>query len=469
MTNSNKALAWLFFAVFLLLILSAGKASAQYYNPGFMLGQQIGSAIGNAIQQRSIYGRNKLRKQINKWGKCANGSLSLEHGAVAIYGRNGYFCSPTVPDGLKSKLRSINESSEEITDVNILENGNYIVVYDGGNNWSGALPSDLKSILNALPSSLALKSVSFNESGTYAITTANGFISNNADYQALYDDNKDGHGELLSVNICGDGAVFCYSDGARFCGSVPSNVVSAAKNFSGTARFVKFNKHGDFLICSKQGAYQYHIDDANSGSNAATTYYDYAKERWNTAKERAYAKWEGSEDVKKAFNAETMLYDVHCRGYSLADSSIIAQTVVMKDSGDYQSPGMVFSIIPGNGSLFFGLLSEISDTTLQLKPVKILLSNGETLTLKAMLNFTAIFCFTLSTNLIHFRSDKRSLNGDLSSIKYLVGQLSYYNIKTLIIDDQHVIDFSGIDTKSQFCYDFCKVAEGCGQSNILPN
>lgn len=64
------------------------------YNQGYALGQQI----GNTIQRNTKYGRNQLRKAINKWGECNNGTLSLEHGAVALYGSNGYFCSAAVDD-----------------------------------------------------------------------------------------------------------------------------------------------------------------------------------------------------------------------------------------------------------------------------------------------------------------------------------------------------------------------------------
>ena len=236
-----------------------------YMNPGYQAGQQL----GNAIAQRSKYGRNQLRKAIKKWGECNNGTLSLEHGAVALYGSNGYFCSAAVDDRISSKLKSINKGGGTINDVNITENGNFIIVYND-KEWYGVLPSGLKSALDEYSYGTKFKSISFNESGTYAITTSDGFKSNNSIYQSFYDENVDDYGELYSVNICGDGAVFCYSDGTRYCGRIPNEVESAIRSFSHMAKFVKFNKHGDYLICDKYGSYSYSIGDADTGSNSST-------------------------------------------------------------------------------------------------------------------------------------------------------------------------------------------------------
>ena len=82
-----------------------------YMNPNYQAGQQL----GNAIKQRSKYGRNQLRKAIKKWGECNNGTLSLEHGAVALYGSNGYltyssFCR-LKPHSKSDKHRCSEQSS----------------------------------------------------------------------------------------------------------------------------------------------------------------------------------------------------------------------------------------------------------------------------------------------------------------------------------------------------------------------
>lgn len=434
-----------------------------YGNPGYALGQ----SIGNAIQRNSKYGRNQLRKAIKKWGECNNGSLSLEHGAVAVYGSNGYFCSSAVDDRISSKLKSINKSGGDITDVNITENGNFIIVYNSGKEWYGVLPSALKSALDDYSYGTKFKSISFNESGTYAITTSDGFQSNNSVYQAFYDDNVGEFGELLSVNICGDGAVFCYSNKTRYCGRIPDEVETAINRFSNTARFVKFNKHGDYLICSKYGSYSYSIGDADSGGNASTVFYDYAKERTKIAKEKAYAKWNSKAMYK--FNDEKQTHRVWC-GIEHIDGKMVSLETTIRTDYD-AAPTLNVDFYMVSETDYGGILENLSDDGLKNMSMKMVLSNGEEITTSEMAIFKSWFGlgFRLSTSLVSMRSDKRSLRGDISSIQYLVGQFSTNNIKSITFKGRYTVDFSSIDTKSQLCYDFYRLADEAGKSRILPN
>lgn len=466
----TKAYARMFFALFMLFMACDLQAQFYpynpYYNPYMNPGYRAGQQLGNAIKQRSKYGRNQLRKAIKKWGECNNGTLSLEHGAVAIYGSNGYFCSAAVDDRISSKLKSINKSGGTINDVNITENGNFIVVYND-KEWYGVLPSGLKSALDEYSYGTKFKSISFNESGTYAITTSDGFKSNNDIYQSFYDDNVDDYGELYSVNICGDGAVFCYSDGARYCGSIPNEVESAIRSFSNTAKFVKFNKHGDYLICSKYGSYSYSIGDADTGSNSSTVYFDWAKERTKKAKEKAYAKWNSKALYK--FNDEKQTHRVWC-GIERVDGKMVSLETTIRTNYD-AAPTLNIDFYMVDDADYGGILGNLSDDGLKNMSMKLVLSNGEEITTSDMAIFKSLFGlgFRLSTSLVSMRSNKRSLRGDISSIRYLVGQFSTINIKSVTFKGRYTVDFSSIDTKSQLCYDFYRLADEAGNTRILPN
>lgn len=192
--KANARILSLLFILFITCDVQAQFYPYNPYNPYMNPGYQAGQQLGNAIAQRSKYGRNQLRKAIKKWGECNNGTLSLEHGAVALYGSNGNFWSAAVDDRISSKLKSINKNGGTINDVNITENGNFIVVFND-KEWYGVLPSGLKSALDEYSYGTKFKSISFNESGTYAITTSDGFKSNNSIYQSFYDENVDDYGE----------------------------------------------------------------------------------------------------------------------------------------------------------------------------------------------------------------------------------------------------------------------------------
>ena len=430
------------------------------YNPGYALGQQLGTAIA----QKNKYGRNQLRKAINKWGECSNGSLSLEHGAVAIYGSNGYFCSSAVDNRISSKLKSINKDGGTINDINILENGNFIIVYNQGKQWYGVIPSSLNSALDDYPYGTVFKSISFNESGTYAITTSKGFKSNSEEYQAFYDDNIGEYGNLLSVNICGNGAVFCYSDGVRYCGYIPNKVERAFRNFSQTAQYVIFNKHGDYLICTAAGSYSYSIADANSGSNASTAYFDYYKERKKKIKEKAFARWENK--AYHVYRDSTHLHKVFCTP-QLIDMKLLTIEVMCKEDPNI-APTVFFDLTTflNKDEKLYEYVENFKEKHENVK-LQISLKNGETLTTqKCGIYPNVLNGIDVGTSLVNLRSDKKALYGDAASIKYLVNQLSYNNIKTISFEG-FTIDIEMVDSRGQLLYDFYRIAKEIGNSKWI--
>lgn len=459
--------------LFMLVVLtiSSSKVKAQYFpynpynNPGYVLGQQIGSAIRQNVQRNSKYGRNQLRKAIKKWGECNNGSLSLEYGAVAVYGSNGYFCSASVDDRISSKLRTINKSEGNITDINILENGKFIIVYNNGKDWYGVIPTELETALNSYSYGTKFKSISFNESGTYAITTSDGFSSNNSVYQSFYDDNIDEFGDLLSVNICGDGAVFCFSDKTRYCGRIPDVVESGIHSFSGTANFVKFNKHGDYLICSKNGSYSYSIGDADAGGNASTIYYDYEKERWEIAKKRASETWK--EEISYFYKDSTHLHRVHNLNLEPGNLNYITTEIICND--EVQAAPTIFfgfTILDEEHQLYdFCKNFTVKEENVE---IKILLSNGETISTTKGFIVDGILGVDVGGSLVSYRSDKKYLSGDLSSINYLIRQLSLHKMMTISFKG-FTINVSHIDMKGQLLCGFIYLAEKSGHMNWLPD
>lgn len=436
-----------------------------YYNP-YSAGAQLGQQIGSAIAESSKYGRNNFCKAIKKWGKCANGTLSLEYGAVAVYGGNGYHTTNTVDGRISSKLKEINKNGGTINDIHIGENGNFIVVYNS-KEWYGVLPTALKTALNEYSYGTQFKSISFNENGTYAVVTSNGFKSNNSTYQAMYDDNVDEYGELMSVSVVGDGAVFCYSDGTRFCGNVPNKVVNGVRELSWKPKFVKYNRHGDYLICDKYESYSYSIAAANSGGNDYTTNFDYTKERWAKAKSKAYAKWD--EKAYYKFNDEKQTHRVWCTIEHIDGKMVSLETTIHTD--ERAAPTLNIDFYMVDESDYGGIINNLSDDGLENMYMKIVLANGEEITTNGMAIYKSWlgFGFRLSTSLVSMRSTNKSLCGDNSSIRYLVGQFSTNNIISVTFKGRYTVDFSGIDTKSQLCYDFYRLADEAGKSRILPN
>jgi hypothetical protein len=266
----------LFIAFSALTLLSNLDAHAQWgygNNPYYNLGANLGNAISESINNNHNYGRRKLRKNIDSWGSCKNASLTVNHGAVAIYDSNGYFCSATTPDQVEQRLKTINKNKETIDDVNVTEGGHYIVVSNNGKNWWGYMPDVVVKKLNEISSLESIRSVSFTDNGTYAIVTDQHFFSNSDDYMNFFREKKNDLGVLFSANINGNGAVFCFSGGSDYCGTIPSIVSEAIKEVSFTPCYVKFNRQGHYIICGESGQFSYSIGDANPSVTAATVSY----------------------------------------------------------------------------------------------------------------------------------------------------------------------------------------------------
>ena len=100
--------------------------------------------------------------------------------------------------------------------------------------------------------------------------------------------------------------------------------------------------------------------------------------------------------------------------------------------------------------------------------LKIILSNGETLTTyNGGIYSNILKGIDVGTSLVTLRSDRRSLSGDLSSVKYLITQLTSFNIKSISFKNI-TVDFKNFETKSQLFYDFYRVADESGRNNWLP-
>ncbi|MDO4819232.1 MAG: tetratricopeptide repeat protein, partial [Prevotella sp.] len=274
--------------LFFICLICANDIHAQYgypypytgnpYYDAYQTGRQLGKAIGDAITsivEDDIYDRSSIKKNINKWGECKNGTLSIKHGAIAIYKSNGYAYSYGVDKRLSSKIKEINNAHKSIDDVNITDNGYFIVVYDDGTDWYGVIPSSLSTALKKYPNGTVFRSISFNdETGVYAITTSESFESNNKMYNDCFNENIGTKGQLLSANINDNGCVFCFSKGVEYCGYIPNNLKPAVKDWGYIPQFVKFNRHGDYLICGQNGGYSYRITDTNSCGDVQLTFHN---------------------------------------------------------------------------------------------------------------------------------------------------------------------------------------------------
>lgn len=421
----------------------------------------------NEIDDGITYGRSGIRSSITQWNSCKSGALTFERGAVALYGSNGYVCTGSVNSAIKSKLKTINKEGGTINDINIIENGNYIILYNDGRSWYGVIPESVNSALSRLSSS-TFYSISFNEKGIYAITTSNSFYSNDKLYQAYYDDHKYEFGTLWSVNICNEGAVFCYSDGCRYVGKIPKAVETAINQFQETPRFVKFNAHGDYLICASNGYYMYNIPDVGSSRTSTMVTYDYTKDHQKKLEKEALSKWESKAEYK--YIDSTGVHSVSCEGAHVDDGLYaVLRTYVSSESNSAPNLEILLMDI---GKKYEDLMKTIPDGGLENMYMTITMSNGEILSSNGVYIEAPLHGFGgnlfLTTSLYYMRSNKRTLSGTEASGKYVIDCLSHNQILSITFKGRYTVDMSKMDTKGQLLYDFTRLANESGHINLLP-
>ncbi|MCO7111776.1 hypothetical protein NIB75_02180 [Bacteroides uniformis] len=91
-----------------------------------------------------------ITEAINKWGKCRTGAITMYGAGVGVYGNSGYAYTGSTPSKLKKRIEEANSSNAEITDINITENGNYVIILGGSvvlDSWlSGCIPQKTGTI-----------------------------------------------------------------------------------------------------------------------------------------------------------------------------------------------------------------------------------------------------------------------------------------------------------------------------------
>ena len=190
-------------------------------------------------------------------------------------------------------------------------------------------------------------------------------------------------------------------------------------------------------------------------------------ERGKIDKEKAYRIYTDKAHYQN--NDSTKTHRVWCNG-EIIDEKYVSLCTSIKSERGY-APTLNIDLPYISEDDYDGLRENLSEEGLDNMLLKIQLSNGEIITSNEMTIFKSWLGIgiRLSASLVGMRSDKRSLSGDASSNRYLVGQFMHSNIKSVTFKGRYTIDFSKVDTKGQLLYDFHRLADEAGRTDILPN
>lgn len=92
-------------------------------------------------------GRNYIKQNISEWGGCRNVAITDTGGDLALNGKNDYSYTAGIPQALADALEKYHDDDDYIDDVQLTEDGEWLIlVGKNGCQWSN-IPSKLESKL----------------------------------------------------------------------------------------------------------------------------------------------------------------------------------------------------------------------------------------------------------------------------------------------------------------------------------
>ncbi|MCM1031336.1 MAG: hypothetical protein NC410_07870 [Oscillibacter sp.] len=199
-----------------------------------------------------------IRDAIAKWGECRNVAITRTNGDIALYGGNG--CSLSgCPAKLDSEIRELNKNNKYIDDIQLTEEGRWLILY--GNNgfvWND-IPYSLEQKLREFnKDGEIVTSVTFNDAGDWVVVTTEHISSSDNRIQNWLKEGMDAHGGLWAVCLTEDAMVAVFEKGYSFLGNVPNSLKTALKQTKLNVYRLKIAGSAWFFA-DKHGSYQYNM------------------------------------------------------------------------------------------------------------------------------------------------------------------------------------------------------------------
>lgn len=202
--------------------------------------------------------REFIRNAIQRWGNCRNVALTKYKGDIALYGTNGYAHSGC-PKSLTNAIDELHEEGEFIDDIQMTENGSWLILYgDNGFRWYNIPYSLERKIREFNDKNEVITSVTFNDAGSWIVITTNYFATSHSNVTQWLKEGNEEYGKLWAACVTDDAIVAVFEDGYRFIGNVPETLKTKLKNTSINVYRLKIAGTAWF-IADQDGNYDYYM------------------------------------------------------------------------------------------------------------------------------------------------------------------------------------------------------------------
>lgn len=192
-----------------------------------------------------------IKETINKWGECRTGAITTYGAGVGVYGNSGYAYTGSTPSKLKKRIEEANTNNSKITDINITENGNYVIVLGGSGYWTLGYPElFFKKLEQYRTGDLRddqIFSACFNDRGDWVVITDKHYSYSNENIKNFILKAEELYEEVCYAYITNNGMIACCKDGVYYK-NIPSNLAEALKKLTFKPKVIKFTDNGLYLI-----------------------------------------------------------------------------------------------------------------------------------------------------------------------------------------------------------------------------
>ena len=152
---------------------------------------------------------------------------------------------------LKKRIEEANSSNAEITDINITENGNYVIILGGSGYWTLGYPDAfLKKLEQYRTGDLRddnILSACFNDRGEWVVITDKHYSYSNETIKNFILKAEELYEEVYYAYITNYGMIACCKNGVYYK-NIPSNLAEALKKLTFKPKVIKFTDNGLYLI-----------------------------------------------------------------------------------------------------------------------------------------------------------------------------------------------------------------------------
>lgn len=202
-------------------------------------------------EQRTILvGRNNIYSR--------NVAITDTGGDLALNGKNDYAYTAGIPQALADALEKYHDDDDYIDDVQLTEDGEWLIlVGKNGCQWSN-IPSKLESKLRQWnEAEETITSITFNDDGDWIAVSTDHVASSSTDMDDWIKEGIETHGQLWAAHLTNDACVLCFENGYKFLGNVPQKLKDALKATKYDVYRIKFTKEGSYFFADQEGHYTF--------------------------------------------------------------------------------------------------------------------------------------------------------------------------------------------------------------------